>query len=484
MKKRKRRASLMQLSSPEYLSLVTNPANKTGFKIIRSAEEVTAARGDDSLLSIDFPPGITREAAYEIFDIMGLADDYELMEDDVGNFYMVRNGLKREDIEGTVLDMGHGFAATVRLDEKALRADGAVSGVKLVRMEFAKSFTLDDVKTWLDDKEVDFQPNGVAVADNGTVVTRHESVGGEQQIQIMPGILGFVVRAAEDDVPDSISREVVEQAYGNFGWGHLSFASAVADVEFTNKSWDAISILREVLEAIVFDSQLPLEERKGLIRNACTQYAAYATNLIDVLPTGVITQMRNDRNSTRETENMTKKAETADQTDEAAAAAATDETATTEEVTRTDDASTEEAGTETAAAADEAASTEEVADTITRAEVEKLVTDTVTEAVTAAFAAQAEQATRSDESAEEAESPTGAEALAGQLATFGETMKDISDKVERMSENFTSIKQEVEELAGATVGRSDDEDAATTEQAKRADESPFTGLFGSQPFNL
>lgn len=462
MKKRKRTASLMKLENPEYLSLVTKPANKTGFKIIRSAEQ----RSDGELLRIDFPLGIDEMAAGEIAEAMGLQDDYTLRGSQDEGFYLIRKGSEEDPQEGsTLLDMGHGFSAVVRMDLGAGEG-GPVSGVKLLRLEFDQSFELEGVRTWLKDREIDFRPNGVESADSGTVVVRHESVGGEEKVQIMPGVVGVVCRAAEDDVPASISREVIEQAYGNCGWGHFSFASAMADVEFTEKSWDAISVLQDVLETVVLDSGLPLDERKSLIRNACNQYASYMAGLLDVLPTGVIEQMRDDRNSTRETETMPKSVKA--QAEKQA-----------EEVARSDD----EQATETATAEenhDEDEQGGEAPKYVTRGDVEEIVT----KAVAAAFTAQAEATKRADEDTTGKDEES--DPVIDTLKSFGETLKDISEKVERMSESHDSLKGEVDELAGTTVARSDEEDSSPDEASVKRSEnaSPFNGMFGDHPFNL
>lgn len=461
MKKRKRTASLMKLEDPEFLSLVTSPANKTGFKIIRSE-----AGSDSSLLRIDFPQGIDEEAAQQIARVMGLEDDYTLQGDHVGGFYMVRKGDEGTSLAGTTeIDLGHGYSAFAQIDVS--RGDDAISGVKLIRMEFDQSFGVDDVKTWLKDKEVDFQPNGVDVAEYGTVVIRHESKGDEQKVQIMPGVVGYVSRAAEDDVPASISREVVEQAYGNYGWGHLGFASAMADVEFTNKSWDAIEVLRGVLEEVVIYSGLPLDERKGLIRNACSQYAGYMSGLLDVLPTGVIEQMRNDRNQTRETETMPK--EVKEQAVEEA-----------KEVARSDEQTEEATEAKAEDVKREDDQEEKAPEYVTRGDVEEIVTA----AVAAAFKAQAE--TVEEAKREDADGEDQADPVLDTLKSFGETLKDISEKVERMSKDHDDLKEEVDEMAGTTVARSDEEDTSPDEASVKRSEnsSPFAGMFGQKPFDL
>ncbi len=464
MKKRKRTASLMKLEDPEFLSLVTKPANKTGFKIIRSEAE-----SESSLLRIDFPQGIDQDSAIQIVRVMGLEEDYTLNGDETDGFYLVRKGDEGKELTGTTeLDLGNGFSAYATMDIS--RGDeGAISGVKLIRMEFDKSFGVDDVKDWLKEKEVDFQPNGVDVAEYGTVVIRHESKGDEQKVQIMPGVVGYVSRAAEDDVPASISREVVEQAYGNYGWGHLGFATAMADIEFTNKSWDAIEVLRNVLEEVVIYSGLPLDERKTLIRNACSQYAGYMSGLLDVLPTGVIEQMRNDRNQTRETETMPK--EVKDKAVEEA-----------KEVARSDEQSADTATEAKDEVTNEDEQGGETPEYVTRGDVTEIVTAAVAAAFEARDAAEAEKAQRQD--ADEGEDK--ADPVTDALKSFGETLKDISEKVERMSKDHDDLKGEVDEMAGTTVARSDEEDTSPDEAtaAKRSDDSPFAGMFGSKPFNL
>jgi hypothetical protein len=75
----------------------------------------------------------------------------------------------------------------------------------------------------------------------------------------------------------------VEARYGSFGYGHVDFFTAMADPSFTNTSEEAIFILKDVLENIVF-SGLSLEERKSRIQQVLEQYMGFMNSLIDSLP--------------------------------------------------------------------------------------------------------------------------------------------------------------------------------------------------------
>lgn len=457
-KMRKRTASLLKLDEPRFLTLAGKPANKTGFRVIRSEEEPAGSQ----LLRIDFPLGITREDAERIIGVMGLEEDYVLLGEEAAGFYLQRSDTDEGSIESlNSIDIGHGYTAVVRMDSEERAEGGVTSGVKLLRFEFGEEFGTDDVKDWLVSRDVDFKPNGVESVDGSTVVVRHESVGGEEKVQIMPGVVGVICRSAEDDIPESISRQVVEQAYGNYGWGHLSFASAIADTQFTDKSWGAISVLRDVLEMVIFYSELSLDERKTLILNACDEYAKYMVGLLNALPTGVVEQVRNDRKLTRETENMSKQGKETSGSDGAT--------------------STEEREGEDVKRGD---SSQDTGNYVTRDDVAEIVT----KAVDSAFSAR-EEAKRTDEKAasdkEEADHSESLGTVAASLKTLGDTLEGISKEVKRMSDTQDTLKKEVDELSGTTVTRSeDDNESDNTDQVKRGDDSPFSGMFGDRPFNL
>lgn len=300
-KKRIRQGQLNTLVEPNYVSVVETPANRTGFKVIREdkgtmsllpgKQKVHSKRKDSQLLSIDLPEGVSRSSAEEIMHTYALEEEYEIVERD-GHFSLVRSGAEERALDGaTLIPLGDGVMARIeRKDEKKQ----TTPGVQLVRLDFSGDgfSTVDSVKGWLIENEIDFADGGVEKTDNGFSVTRVDAVDGAKGINIFEGVVAMVVRSEETDVPQKVYRNVVDAAYGNWGWGHIDFAASLADPCFTEHSWDALYALRDVLENIVIYSGLPMGERKRLIRGACEQYANYMDLVIDALPTTVLEQSR------------------------------------------------------------------------------------------------------------------------------------------------------------------------------------------------
>lgn len=481
---------IMQLVEPEFLSLVKTPANQTGFKIIRSTQDNTKmAHTDrnlrvrnkqkraDGLLSVDFPEGLTEEEAREMMDAFALGDDYELSTTDVGTYYAKRTGDSTGVSNGVRIDLGNGYSATIDKSIAATRSDNAIVGVTLVGFEFDETFeSVDSIKEWLGDREINFTEESIESLEGGTIVTRHVTPAGEvpRKVKLADGVVGIVSKTADTDVPDMVYRTVIEQSYGNWGWGHLNFATALADPAFTDQSWDAIYVLRDVLENVVIYSGLPLDDRKVLIQNVCEQFTQYMTSLIDSLPREVIEQARKDRKQTKRHDDMAmnkkdtkkKKVETTD--DKTVEDTTTTDTAG-KDVTRSDsdDSADGTDGTDD----DTNAGTEDTAEFVTRSELKSLVTEAMQEAL----APEKEKTKRSDE--EETESDMSIMAKA--MTTMGDAMAKITRSVE-------DVKGDIDVLNGATTTRSDGDDAAAEEEgdaaekAKRADASPFDGMFGDR----
>jgi hypothetical protein len=478
-KLRKRNATLMKLVEPNFLSIVRSPANKTPFKVIRSApEDGIAERGDVGLLSIEFPLGIGQEEADALLSLLHLGEDYELATSDSGRFYLRRAGVPDELLAKTTrIDMGHGFSASVVVEfsENTESSSLVDAGVQLLRMDFDReAFTLEQVKDWLEKNEIDFQPNGVVCSERTITVQRHDCGEELQSVQIMPGVHGAVRRAAVSDVPEKVYRQVVEAAYGNWGWGQVDFRAAIADREFSEEAPEAVSVLSDVLHNVIW-SNMTLAEKKALARQACAQFADYMDGLIDALPTDVVEQIRST--NSQETTQMpsAKKEEDIQRQD---AAGATDES----QNAAAEGAAENLTGTDATPAAEE---------TITRAAVEEIVKAAVAESMTAVTemisGLKTELTSRQDQKEDEPKSDASPASASGKetIGAFGEMLKDITDKVERMSEAFSAMKGELEELAGTTVSRSDSGDVSPGEtQVQRSESSPFKGIFGSRPFNL
>lgn len=490
-----REVGLMQLADPEYLSLVKSPANQTGFKIIRDIQkEGVMAHTDrnlrvraktkrtDGLLSVDFPAGISQSDAEELMDSFGLGDDYSLETDDLGDYYAKRTGDQFDHVQATSIVLPNGFTANIASTSLESRSDTHVAGVTLVGLEFDETFDdVESVKRWMDERSVNFKTNGVESFEGGTAITRHDTPEGTEvrKVRLGDGVTGLVSKTKDTDVPDKVYRSVIEQSYGNWGWGHLNFATALADPAFTDASWDAIWVLQDVLENVIIYSGLPLDDRKSLVQNVCDQFTQYMTSLIDSLPREVIEQARADRNSKQEPDDMAidkdSKKVTRKDTADTKTAEAKDDVAEddTKEVTRDDDASKEDNS-----------------EYVLRSDME----DMVAKAVTAALkGTEKKEVTRSeedenasDESTSEADN-AGGTAVQEALSTMTEAMTVLGENMATITRSVKDMKGEIEEIGGSTVTRSDDADTSAEEEedtskasnAKRGD-TVFDGMFGDR----
>jgi len=477
---------LLKLVEPEYLSLVGSPANRTGFKIIRSKQEEgnmshtdrnlrvrSKVKRADGLLSIDFPEGISNEEAEEFMDSFALGEDYELVVNDSGNYYAKRTGDNLDD-PVVPIELGNGFTANISTVTMASRSDSKITGVTLVGLEFDETFSdVASVESWLGERDVNYKTDGIESVEGGTIVTRHDVPEGNEirKIRLGDGVTGMVSKTKDDDIPTKVYRSVIEQAYGNWGWGHLNFATALADPTFTDASWDAIFVLRDVLENVVLYSGLPLDDRKVLIQNVCDEFTQYMTSLIDSLPREVIEQARADRKSIKEPDDMAiakKGNKKVVRKDTEADAKDIDET--TEDVSR-----------------DDAEDTDDKKDYVTRGDLEDVVTKAVAAAMKPAEDAKVERTDEEDTGESTSETGGSDNAMATAMATMAAAVTTMGETMATITRSVDDMKGDIDELGGDTVSRSDDDEADATDEedldvakAKREDASPFDGMFGDR----
>jgi len=479
-----RSVKLAKLVDPEYVSLVKLPANRAGFKVIRSQEEpegekimkeltprrrTRSKRSDDKLLSIQLPEGSTASQAEEVMTYFGLGDDYTVSERDDGTIYLSRRGVSDEGVDVVHMDIGDGMTANIAVS--ALRSDkkSNMPGVKLIRMDFDEShFTSTEaVRSWLEERKVDYLEGGVEVVEGGVIVTRADA--GEEEtrkVKMGDGIVGYVIRAESNDVPTLVYRGVVESSYGNWGWGQLDFAQAMFDPEFTSLSWDALYTLQDVLENIIFYSSLPLAERQALIRNALTQYGEFMSSLIEALPKAVIEAARADRSKSNHKEadmsTVTKEDKAEDKVvreDESASSGKKTETVETKDTDETVKREDGESGDSTKETTDD--NTDEGSETITRKDVEDIVAQTVKKTVEAMEA----KTTRSDEGTEET-TDTDADD------------NSVEASVAKIARSVADLTKTVEELGNSTVARSDEPDADQDDTDSVQRDDVFAGALG------
>lgn len=349
---KRRRVNLARLAEPHNLTLTKKPANRSGFKVVRSDETeetdmldldkmptrkrrragvvssprtatiksprtvalgshdlARTKRKDAGLLNLILPSGATKDDAMDVIESFGLSDDYEIVQSEDGRIILHRR--EAGDVEETIpIQLNNGIIAEVDaalLDPMMNRKRGDTDmgdGCALARIDFdSRAFNTEKVNKWLNHYSVDYLENGVEAVDGGVIVMRNDEIPEKDchKIRLAEGVVGYIARADANDIPVKISRAIVNEAFGNFGFGHLDFASALADPEFSNRSESAIFQLSDVLHNIVFRSGLPIGERKELIGRATGQFSTFMGNLMDNLPAVVLDNMKAERGDERRT---------------------------------------------------------------------------------------------------------------------------------------------------------------------------------------
>lgn len=411
---RKRRVNLPALTNPEFLSLVDKPANRSGFKVIRSEDGSMVSvrrrlqRTDQDLLSIDLPEGVDRAGAEAVLEMFGMQEDYEIVERGENAFT-----LKRNDIESVTdhvsISMGSGIIANVaktafsRADtvkppaadpdytrQKGTEVEDSTAtyteedwgdGYTLTRLTFVDTVykSVETVKEWLSRNDVDFLENGVSISDGSITVLRQETEAEGYQVPIAEGVYGFLEIAERNDIPKSLHRTVLA------------------------------NLLRSHQEQ---------EERSDT--------------------------------SVTEKDDMSK---TIEKDEGASAAAEGDEAsketqATRSEGSKSSDTAAQESGDE---------------DTVTRSDVEEIVTNAVAAALAAA---------RKD--GEEAE---GEEARSDEDSA--DKLNEIKTSVESLAETVEGLRKDVEEFGDTTVARTQVEGEQEHDKRDDAPTSVFSGVLGN-----
>jgi hypothetical protein len=493
--KRKRAVNLPKLAEPQMITLTELPANRTGFRVIRSAHAaleaeatpdtedegmleinrrqrsagttakkqekapVKASRADAGLLTLVLPEGSTEDDAAAIMEQFGLSDDYTIRKDEeTGAISLVRN--HEDDAElpaGVPIALSNDLSATVdpTMFPAAIERADAGEGIKVARMDFdiAHFETLEDVRDYLTANKIDFIEDGVEQVEGGVIVHRTASEdydGKGVKIELAPGLHAHITRADADDVPVAIRRAVTDAAFGSFGMGHLDFAAAMVDPEFSHQAGNAIVQLADVLDNIVFRA---------------TDFAGFMGGLMDAVGDMGFASREEaeeageeaiDREDTGEAEDAGSAEEAAQRSDEATApeakaedAEATAEDSQGEETARADQEDGGEAKDAKTGGDDDGEQLPIAA--ITRQDVEDVVKV----------------------------------ALEAAGATFGEALKGVAESVEKttkrideIGETVKGLGEKVEEFGETTnVARSDDDDVVIDEGEPQSKDL-FTGAFG------
>ena len=525
-KKETRAAQVLNIQTPIAMTLAKTPANRTGFKVVRSdgdtaeAEQMTAThhkrkrtkktlKRDESLYMIRLPDGISQSDAETLRDAFGMTDDYDVVQTEDGSYWLSRKNIANMDeimaTDGATMtfDMGNGFHAVFDAEAFARtdkRPEGE-HGVKLVEIQM-EGFELKAAKDWLESNGVDFMDGGIEqIGDQGeesVIVKRHEYHEADvRKVRIEDGVTGLVVRADENDVPVHLYRAVLEESYGYYGYGMLDFAQYLASPYYTDATWDGIYALREVLENVTLYSGLPLDERAALVDNAPAQFGDYFKNLIAAMPREAVQAAQRFDKQTQEAE-MAKKDKTDDKVEQR-----TDDQAA-EEQKKLDAAkaaeSTEQRTDGEADAGDTADAKDDASTKVeTRAEGEVAVvgadntpyvtkdelTAAVTEAVTAVLqkrddeqkaaldAAKADDAEGDAEKRTDDAKPSAAdEKLAEGVTTLADATAKLMGRMDELDRKLDSYGENVET-------RSEEDGGASAPAGDTAGADPFAGMMGA-----
>lgn len=457
-----------KLVEPKFLTLTKMPANQVAFKVVRddkpgdvdmtgntTAPEPARRRRirstqRSSLLFIEFPEGATDEDVAKIAEEYGL-DDYEVVCTSDGRKCLKRSDLAELPKDAVTVMIGDGRKAGVQRAETPATTD-PMPFVEVIAVEFSHDKFADEgaVMDYLQRYDIDFLEKGVENTDKLIRVTRSglDDLNAEvRRVEVETGVVAVVTRSATEDTSLTQSKftEVVcEECYGQWGWGQLDFNAIMADVEFCNAADDATYRLRNLVDSILFYSQLPVAARKDLVTRACSQFSAYIGALLDGLPAKVVLVNRSSLES-KESNAMPMPQKITP------APAATQ---------------TEDAGTSAATPVSDETP-------ITRSEIATLIAD----GIAAALAAQTKAPVVDGEPPVESvargdDEPKGDDAvskIAASVDTVAKTVDSVVSSVEALAKRMDT-------LAGSTTLRSDGRDSDVSEPTKA---DVFQGIFSA-----
>jgi len=479
---------------------VKTPANRTGFKIVRDANQEEgglprrrrrAQNTDSSLMSITLPADTTEEDAEVLFEQFGLSEEkYEIARDEAGVY------LKRKQVDDTVetteIQLPNGITAVISkaaFDANIQRSEDHPS-IAVTKITFT-NINRADAEDWLTDKDISFNAEDLFELGSEQVYVRYDTPESAKikNVQIEENITATITQTRSDDIPQRMYRGIVEQAYGQYGWGHVDFLQAMADEIFSQDSDNAIWWLRRVLDEIVFYSGLPLEDRLALMQNAVGEFLAWMSSLMQALPRSVIsTEDRVDLSSqstgdestdadgstnsstvnTKETADMvvkttTKTGESDKATDDQTVTRTDDQVDAEQEQTTTDEVTTAQRSD---ANSDDVETEEEVQDeeiTIRRSALEKHLSKGAVSTIVE------EQTAQRDDG--------GNGAIMGAINEMG---LNISKRMDKMDERITAIGGETVVRSDGDVGDGEvtDEDDDDAEEVQRTD--PYRNAFLSK----
>lgn len=447
--------NLTKLVEPRFLTLTGSPANQTAFKIVRKDGDTMnmqhvqrrRIRRSDSLVSITFEAGLDEAGASALLAEWGVED-----------FTMEASGdrlkaILRTDATDTMeVAIPDGRTITV-LKPISNATPDAPAGVSVVRMDFVRDAFPDtsDVTEWLKRNDIDETKVKISLTDETISVHRSDAAAQETRtVQIDTGISFTIARSETVDIPANFVTVVSDTAYGSWGWGQLDFSAYMADREFSEASDEAIYALRNVLDRIMFYSDVPITVRKDLVRSAVNQYADYAISLMDALPSKMVVAIRSSFSKESEVSKASPGAQTATRQDDATQSGAA------------------QPGAAVATAPAPAGAPQPAGEAVlTRADVQAMVTDATKglsdqiAALTAAIQTQRSEPTTTEPAAEGEKEPT---------------LADVVRSTAAMADTMNKLASAVTALESGTVVRSDSGDPKTTQEKRDV----FRGVFGAR----
>lgn len=463
--RRKRKANMLDLQDPQFVTLTATPANRAGFKVIRSDGAKSASSlqhrvdrilqrkdlgGDFVIRSILLPEEVgSEDEAKVIGRAFDLEKEYELHRQDDGRY--VYRSKDYEDADAViVVEAGDGFQAEVlRSDTQGAEGEdqeeeARVEGVKVVAIRFDPDvfFKPDAISEWAKKNEIDF--NSTPEDDGQSlVVSVSRSDEPTEEIQVERGVIVEVAPSDKDEVPGGsrFAGIVRSVSYGNWGWGATDFNVAMADRTFSEWMDSAIRNLGYVLEEVAFFT--PSEERtpEALSENisrVVLQFAASVASMAATLPRGVQNADKTDQ--TEEEPQMPINTTDAGQEQNERQVQNSDNTEGTKETTQTVEGSVEQSSNtseETTAARTDESTTASKGAEDTNAALAAAIT-----ALTTSI-----EATRNDN-------------------------KALKEQLEAMNEKITSLES-------STIERSDDDQTTVAEKTvarKDSNDSVFKGV--------
>lgn len=300
--------NLVRVKQPEFLTLTKRPANQRAFSMIRSdqgadmaqttapvARRTRTKRSDDTknLAVLTFPAGYTQEQVTASLADFGLASGYTVSEE--GGVFKARRSDLQSIADGSTVSVKltqDGIMAQIVRGEEAPVATEGQHGIKLVALEFdIEKFEEEKIPAFLQRNSVDFSEDQLDNSANDKTVLKRSEVGDgveTRRIELEPGVVAVIARADSDDVPAGFAMAVNEIAYGNWGWGQLDFNAAMADMAVCEMLEDGIWKLRQVLDNILFWSQLTVDAKKSLVQRTTAQFADFVNGVLDLLPRQVL----------------------------------------------------------------------------------------------------------------------------------------------------------------------------------------------------